>query len=91
MENRDSILQGGRPHAGVQSMLRACDQQLRAVSWNLREIFAEYLLIERQEIATVTDDTIYAELRASDQTMGRWTAEDPSLRSVQRWIRARRP
>ena len=32
VENRDAVLQGGRPHAGVQSMLRRCDQQLRAVS-----------------------------------------------------------
>ncbi|KAI5462631.1 hypothetical protein BGZ63DRAFT_219909 [Mariannaea sp. PMI_226] len=43
----------------------------------------------RQELAAITDDYIYNELQASDITMGRWTAEDPSLRSVQRWIRAR--
>lgn len=73
VENRDTILQGGRPHPGVQSILRACDQQLRA------------------ELAAITDDVIYAELRSSDHQMGRWVAEDPSLRSVQRWLRSRRP
>ncbi|KAH6899720.1 hypothetical protein B0T10DRAFT_554299 [Thelonectria olida] len=43
----------------------------------------------RQELGAITDDYIYTELQTSDITMGRWTAEDPSLRSVQRWIRAR--
>ncbi|KAF6821925.1 hypothetical protein CPLU01_12321 [Colletotrichum plurivorum] len=45
----------------------------------------------RAELATITDETIYNELQASDASMGRWTAEDPSLRGVQRWLRARRP
>ncbi|RYP83569.1 hypothetical protein DL769_001323 [Monosporascus sp. CRB-8-3] len=39
------------------------------------------------ELARITDEAIYTELRASDNSMGRWTAEDPSLQSVQRWIR----
>lgn len=43
-----------------------------------------------QELQSVTDEAIYAELQVSDQAMGRWTAEDPSLRSVQRWVRTRR-
>lgn len=38
VENRDTILQGGRPHPGVQSMLRACDQQLRAVCCELHSL-----------------------------------------------------
>ncbi|TQN72098.1 hypothetical protein CSHISOI_03407 [Colletotrichum shisoi] len=44
----------------------------------------------RVELSTITDEAIYNQLRASDRSMGRWTAEDPSLRSVQRWLRARR-
>ncbi|KAL2118646.1 hypothetical protein VTJ04DRAFT_8306 [Mycothermus thermophilus] len=72
IEWRDQILQGGRPHAGNQAQLRACDQQLRA------------------ELAQITDEYVYAELQASDLAMGRWTAEDPSLRAVQRWVRTRR-
>ncbi|KAH8879070.1 hypothetical protein GQ53DRAFT_800382 [Thozetella sp. PMI_491] len=44
----------------------------------------------RMELATISDETIYTELKTSDITMGRWTDEDPSIRSVQRWIRARR-
>ncbi|KAI1054025.1 hypothetical protein LB507_007259 [Fusarium sp. FIESC RH6] len=44
----------------------------------------------RAELSAVADEIIYNELKASDEQMGRWTAEDPSLRSVQRWLRARR-
>ncbi|KAF4981295.1 hypothetical protein FZEAL_2872 [Fusarium zealandicum] len=44
----------------------------------------------RAELAAITDEVIYAELKISDDTMGRWTAEDPSIRSVLRWLRARR-
>ncbi|KAK0726950.1 hypothetical protein B0T26DRAFT_737784 [Lasiosphaeria miniovina] len=44
----------------------------------------------RTELATITDEAIYSELLASDIAMGRWTDEDPSIRSVQRWVRARR-
>ncbi|KAI1331839.1 hypothetical protein F5Y16DRAFT_359377 [Xylariaceae sp. FL0255] len=43
----------------------------------------------RNELLQITDEVIYQELQAQDMTMGRWTAEDPSLRAVQRWIRAR--
>ncbi|OTB08979.1 hypothetical protein M426DRAFT_130178 [Hypoxylon sp. CI-4A] len=43
----------------------------------------------RSELSQVTDELIYQQLQTSDITMGRWTAEDPSLRSVQRWVRAR--
>ncbi|KAI0407724.1 hypothetical protein F4802DRAFT_524887 [Xylaria palmicola] len=43
----------------------------------------------RSELSQVTDEAIYQELQASDIAMGRWTAEDPSLRAVQRWVRAR--
>jgi hypothetical protein len=37
----------------------------------------------------ITDEAIYQELSASDANMGRWTGEDPSLRAIQRWVRAR--
>ncbi|KAH9892231.1 hypothetical protein F4778DRAFT_784598 [Xylariomycetidae sp. FL2044] len=40
----------------------------------------------RQELYQITDETIYQELQISDMTMGRWTAEDPSLRAIQRWM-----
>ncbi|RYP40644.1 hypothetical protein DL767_001502 [Monosporascus sp. MG133] len=43
----------------------------------------------RAELQQITDDAIYQQLRSSDMSMGRWTAEDPSLRAVQRWLRAR--
>lgn len=48
------------------------------------------LTAAQQELANITDEVIYAELQASDMSMGRWTAEDPSLRAVQRWVRTRR-
>ncbi|KAI1492518.1 hypothetical protein F5X96DRAFT_370839 [Biscogniauxia mediterranea] len=43
----------------------------------------------RQELAQITDERIYEELRNADINLGSWTAEDPSLRAVQRWLRAR--
>ncbi|KAJ2986677.1 hypothetical protein NUW58_g4911 [Xylaria curta] len=43
----------------------------------------------RAELSQITDEAIYQELQTSDIGMGRWTAEDPSLRAVQRWVRAR--
>ncbi|KAI0383223.1 hypothetical protein F5Y04DRAFT_287388 [Hypomontagnella monticulosa] len=43
----------------------------------------------RVELSQITDESIYQELQTSDITMGHWTAEDPSLRQVQRWVRAR--
>ncbi|PSS27531.1 hypothetical protein M430DRAFT_55038 [Amorphotheca resinae ATCC 22711] len=42
------------------------------------------------ELAAITDDSVYADMRNSDYQMGRWTLEDPSLRQIQQWIRARR-
>jgi len=51
---------------------------------------ASYDLPDLQELATITDESIYSELQASDVSMGRWTDEDPSLRAVQRWLRSRR-
>ncbi|KAH8589427.1 hypothetical protein B0O99DRAFT_692491 [Bisporella sp. PMI_857] len=44
----------------------------------------------RAELAQITDDSIYSDMRSSDYEMGRWTLEDPSLRQVQRWVRERR-
>ncbi|KAJ8130064.1 hypothetical protein O1611_g3567 [Lasiodiplodia mahajangana] len=43
----------------------------------------------RSELSQITDASVYQELQATDLSMGRWTAEDPSLRAVQRWVRAR--
>ncbi|KAK0720929.1 hypothetical protein B0H67DRAFT_484896 [Lasiosphaeris hirsuta] len=43
----------------------------------------------RAELASITDESIYAELQASDVGMDRWVGEDPSLRAIQRWVRAR--
>lgn len=42
-----------------------------------------------QELAQITDEMIYNELQVSDISLGRWTAEDPSVRAVQRWRRLR--
>ncbi|KAI1116366.1 hypothetical protein F5Y14DRAFT_80399 [Nemania sp. NC0429] len=43
----------------------------------------------RSELAQITDESVYQELQDTDLSLGRWTAEDPSLRAVQRWVRAR--
>ncbi|AEO57105.1 hypothetical protein MYCTH_2117668 [Thermothelomyces thermophilus ATCC 42464] len=44
----------------------------------------------RAELANITDEAVYSELQTSDISLGRWTAEDPSLGAVQRWVRTRR-
>ncbi|CAI4215414.1 unnamed protein product [Parascedosporium putredinis] len=44
----------------------------------------------RAELATITDQNVYGDLLDSDIALGRWTTEDPSLRSVLRWLAARR-
>ncbi|KAI1171495.1 hypothetical protein F4777DRAFT_50930 [Nemania sp. FL0916] len=71
VENREQVLQGGRPNSANRSQLRACDEQLRS------------------ELSQITDERVYRDYQASDVSLGRWTAEDPSLRAVQRWVRAR--
>ncbi|KAK6864291.1 hypothetical protein PG995_000819 [Apiospora arundinis] len=43
----------------------------------------------RNELAQITDELIYNELQVSDISLGRWTAEDPNVRAVQRWRRSR--
>ncbi|KAH7326218.1 hypothetical protein B0I35DRAFT_129145 [Stachybotrys elegans] len=44
----------------------------------------------RAELAAITDEYVYSQLQASDAGKNRWLAEDPSLRSVLRWLRHRR-
>ena len=43
-----------------------------------------------QELSSAIDQEVYADLQAADNAMGRWTAEDPSIRGVLRWLAARR-
>jgi hypothetical protein len=92
---REQVLQGQRPHTGHTERLAACDAQLRVVSQVQkppdfgREDKTD-LIFRTQELAAITDDSIYSDMRSSDYQMGRWTLEDPSLRHVQRWVRARR-
>jgi hypothetical protein len=87
---RDQVLQGGRPHTGNTEQLEACDAQLRVVCQTPPFTCIVRLILAFQELAAITDDTIYSDLRSSDYQMGRWTHEDPPLRHVQRWVRARR-
>ncbi|POR38427.1 Uncharacterized protein TPAR_01377 [Tolypocladium paradoxum] len=84
VEFREQILQGQRPHPAVQPQLQACDHQLRANAWLTLDGGGN-----EKELASITDEFVYAELAASDQILGRWTVEDPSLRGVLRWLRAR--
>jgi hypothetical protein len=95
---RDNVLQGQRPQPRHASQLAACDRQLRTVSspsssatTSFRSLPPPYrkLTTSRQELAALTDEVIYSDLRSSDCQLGRWTAEDPSIRAVQRWLRNR--
>lgn len=42
-----------------------------------------------QELVQITDEVVYQDLQMNDIAVGRWAGEDPSLRAVQRWLRAR--
>ncbi|KAJ6440491.1 hypothetical protein O9K51_06281 [Purpureocillium lavendulum] len=57
--------------------------------WYVTPICLVRAVAQADELASITDEHVYAELAASDQILGRWTVEDPSLRSVLRWLRAR--
>ncbi|CAG8955068.1 hypothetical protein HYFRA_00007082 [Hymenoscyphus fraxineus] len=89
-----------RRHEGQKIYLRQCAAQ-RWVSWRdsilggqrphsghtsqLASCDAQL----RSELAAITDESIYNDLRSSDYGLGRWIQEDPRLRDVQRWVRAR--
>lgn len=98
-ERRAQILGGGRPSSSNRGAVRANDEQLRVVRILLppstrrtsRNVNKERRhLTPTQELSSISDQEIYTELQASDISMGRWTAEDPSPRRVLRWIAARR-
>lgn len=82
---------GGRPHSGNQAQLAACDENLRAVGspFHSSSPSSRRTNSPEQELANITDEAVYSELQASDMAMGRWTAEDPDLREVQRWVQSR--
>ncbi|ODA83652.1 hypothetical protein RJ55_02167 [Drechmeria coniospora] len=44
----------------------------------------------QSELASISDEYVYAQLAASDQILRRWMVEDPSLRGVLRWLGSRR-
>ncbi|KUL90431.1 hypothetical protein ZTR_00098 [Talaromyces verruculosus] len=54
----------------------------RGHSTQLREI--DQLL--RQELDSITDHTIFSDLRQADLRAGLWVSEDPPLAAIQLWI-----
>jgi hypothetical protein len=40
-------------------------------------------------LGAITDENIYIDLLSADQSLGRWTMEDPSLLSIVNWLRQR--
>ena len=85
MSWRDNVLQGQRPQPRHASQLAACDRQLRAVSYPSSftttdpEPFPtpQGTNTPLQELAALTDEVIYSDLRSSDCQMGRWTGRRP--------------
>ncbi|KAG6110141.1 hypothetical protein E4U13_005492 [Claviceps humidiphila] len=63
---------------GQQQPYPSVQEQLQACDVQLQE-----------ELSSITDEAVYAELASSDHGIGRWTVEDPSLQSVQAWLRER--
>ncbi|KAI9813228.1 MAG: hypothetical protein M1827_004170 [Pycnora praestabilis] len=44
----------------------------------------------RMDLTMITDERVLTDLRGGDYQAGRWIQEDPSLASIQSWIRAQR-
>ncbi|TKA62441.1 hypothetical protein B0A49_10068 [Cryomyces minteri] len=44
----------------------------------------------RAELASITDERVALSLRSQDSAQGKWILEDPSLATIQQWLRARR-
>lgn len=43
-------------------------------------------LITMQELASITDHTIFSDLRQADLRAGLWVSEDPPLAAIQLWL-----
>ncbi|RAO64482.1 uncharacterized protein BHQ10_000494 [Talaromyces amestolkiae] len=57
-------------------------RSFKGQSTQLREI--DQLL--RQELDSITDHTIFSDLRQADSRAGLWVSEDPPLAAIQLWI-----
>ncbi|MCJ1398707.1 hypothetical protein MMC11_001908 [Xylographa trunciseda] len=87
VQGRNQILQGHQPHAGHAAALQRVENALAAVS-TPRIILGHILNISVQELAAITDDRVVNELRQKDWSAGHYLAEDPSLTTLQSWIRS---
>ncbi|KAJ2971248.1 hypothetical protein NQ176_g7785 [Zarea fungicola] len=43
----------------------------------------------QQELQQITDEYVYVDLLSNDQSLGRWTAEDPGLYDIISWLHTR--
>ena len=101
VENRHQILKAEIFNLSERQKLRAYDEFLRQVkSPILFSLIRQVLLrceyyrrnptnTSAQELQEITDETVFRDIDNAEVGMGRWTAEDPNLRTVQRWLRAR--
>ncbi|KAI8627693.1 hypothetical protein F5Y19DRAFT_440812 [Xylariaceae sp. FL1651] len=58
--------------------------------WNIQ---SEILTLDRKlqsDLSEITDKSLYDELRSSDISMARWTAEDPNIGEVLGWLAAQK-
>lgn len=90
---RSGILQGQTQHAGHTAALLQADQVLQQVSHSTPamhnyKIRAKFQSNASQELATITDERIFNELRTKDWQAAHWLQEDPSLQNVLSWIRS---
>ncbi len=42
-----------------------------------------------QEVQQITDESVYLDLLGGDQSLGRWTVEDPGLFDILNWLSTR--
>jgi hypothetical protein len=81
---RKTVLESGNgPAAGV--ALQALDHQLRTVS----KVFGGGLMLIVQDIAAVTDEHVYDQLRANDLAQEKYLDDDPSLAVILQQLQIR--
>lgn len=90
---RSGILQGQTRHAGHTAALRQADQALQQVSHRTFVThkcrnWAKFQSNPFQELASITDESIFNELRTKDWQAAHWLQEDPPLQTVLSWIRS---
>ena len=82
VNGRYAVLQGQKPHQGHTAALQRLDLALRTVSRIVSGQESELLIVCSQELAAVTNERVFNDLRMADQQAGYYLQDDPSLQRI---------